>query len=67
MLAQPGWAIAIVLTGAAVLIFPDGRRRDQPGTTIMRARFPALLLVQAVRCALSPPVTAKEVPLTIRA
>jgi hypothetical protein len=24
-------------------------------------------LVQAVRCALSPPVTAKEVPLTIRA
>ena len=24
MLAQPGWAIAIVLTGLAVLIFPDG-------------------------------------------
>jgi hypothetical protein len=28
---------------------------------------PRTLLVQAVRCALSPPVTAKEVPLTIRA
>ncbi len=25
MLAQPGWAIAIVLIGVAVLIFPDGR------------------------------------------
>jgi hypothetical protein len=24
MLAQPGWAIAIVLIGLAVLIFPDG-------------------------------------------
>jgi hypothetical protein len=25
MLAQPGWAIAIVLIGVAVLVFPDGR------------------------------------------
>jgi len=25
MLAQPGWAIAIVLIGVAILIFPDGR------------------------------------------
>jgi hypothetical protein len=32
MLAQPGWAIAIVLTGAAVLIFPDGR----PASPLLR-------------------------------
>ena len=32
MLAQPGWAIAIVLLGVAILIFPDGR----PGSPLLR-------------------------------
>jgi hypothetical protein len=32
MLAQPGWASGIVLLGAAVLIFPDGR----PGSPLLR-------------------------------
>jgi hypothetical protein len=32
MLAQPGWAIAIVLIGVAVLIFPDGR----PASPLLR-------------------------------
>jgi hypothetical protein len=32
MLAQPGWAIAIVLVGVAVLIFPDGR----PASPLLR-------------------------------
>ncbi len=32
MLAQPGWAIAIVLIGVAVLIFPDGR----PASRLLR-------------------------------
>jgi two-component system, NarL family, sensor kinase len=32
MLAQPGWAIAIVLIGVAILIFPDGR----PASPLLR-------------------------------
>jgi hypothetical protein len=32
MLAQPGWAIGIVLIGVAVLVFPDGR----PGSPLLR-------------------------------
>jgi len=32
MLAQPGWAITVVLTGVAVLIFPDGR----PASPLLR-------------------------------
>jgi hypothetical protein len=32
MLAQPGWAISIVLIGVAVLIFPDGR----PASPLLR-------------------------------
>ena len=31
VLAQPGWAVGIVLTGLAVLLFPDGRPRRRAG------------------------------------
>ena len=43
MLAQPGWAIGIVLIGAAVLIFPDGR----PASPLLR-RVLWLYLVPAL-------------------
>ena len=43
MLAQPGWAIAIVLIGAAILIFPDGR----PASPLLR-RVLWLYLVPAL-------------------
>jgi hypothetical protein len=43
MLAQPGWAIAIVLIGVAILIFPDGR----PASPLLR-RVLWLYLVPAL-------------------
>jgi hypothetical protein len=59
------------------LVHPLALAKDKPriaggGAARMRSgahagRVDLTVVVQAVRCALSPPVTAKEVPLTIRA
>jgi hypothetical protein len=40
MLAQPGWAIAIVLIGLAVVIFPDGTLVS-PRLIVLRLSTPA--------------------------
>jgi len=56
MLAQPGWAISIVLIGVAVLVFPDGR----PASPLLR-RLLWLYLALALAWMVSAYVLTVEV------